>query len=131
MKIEECTSVQNWFNHEKKPYAKQTKEVYIKYMGLFCKILNKTPNEIVATVKGSRRPIDAMENIEKTLASAMENMEMKARSIHQRLNALHNFWRANGIRLTPEIMEQIQSKISKHIRRLAARIPKRYELPYV
>lgn len=121
MKIEEYRSVENWFYNRKRPYAEGTKEVYIKYMGLFRKILDKAPDQIVHIVKVSARPIDEMENIEKQLAFAMENMDMKVRSIHQRLNALHGFWRANGTRLTPEILKQIRSRVAERIPHLALR----------
>lgn len=106
-------SIQKWFHSGKKPYTPETMKVYVNYMEMFCNVLHKTPDAIISDIKVADRPIDEMENTEKKLALYMIE-KIKLRSIQQRLNAFHSFLRANGIRLTPEIMKQIRSKIVTH-----------------
>lgn len=106
-------SIQKWFRRGKKPYTFETMKVYVNYMQMFCNILHKTPDQIISDIRDADRPIDEIENTEKKLAFYMIT-KIKLRSIQQRLNAFHSFLRANGIRLTPEIMKQVRSKIVTH-----------------
>jgi len=77
-------------------------------MKMFCEFLNETPDELISDIKTSEIPITEMEAVHRKLALYMKNtLKMMIRSIDQRFNALHSFYRANGIRLTPEIIRQL------------------------
>jgi muramoyltetrapeptide carboxypeptidase LdcA involved in peptidoglycan recycling len=71
----------------------------MRYLSLFCGLLHKTPDQLASVSS-----IEALE-IQIQLATAMEQeLKLKRRSITQRLNALHSFWRANNVQLTDEVM---------------------------
>jgi hypothetical protein len=95
--VKESKSVQAWFTA--KQYTKRTKKIYLRYMSIFCRLLNKTPDQL-ASVNSK----EALE-IQLQLAEAMkEELQLRDLSITQRLNALHSFWRANNVQLTDAVM---------------------------
>jgi hypothetical protein len=95
--LKEYKSVQTWFSS--RPYKETTKAVYKRYLYMFCGLLNQTPDQLASVSSG-----EALE-IQIQLVTAMEQeLKLKKRSIMQRLNALHGFWRANGVKLTSDVM---------------------------
>lgn len=94
--MREYKSVQKWFTY--KPYETTTKHTYLEYMAMFCGLLHKTPDELanVSSEEALKLQID--------LATVMkEELGLREYSITQRINALHIFWKANGVFLTKDI----------------------------
>ena len=106
--MKDYESVQKWFSS--RSCAERTKSVYLEYVALMCGLLHKTPNQL-ANVNTK----EAL-GLQVELAGAMkQELKLSNRSITQRLNALHSFWRANGVHLTEGIMKY---KGAPHLRRL-------------
>lgn len=105
--IKNHQTVQRWFH--KGNYTEKTKKVYLGYMLNFCRILGKTPNDLVKDIVTSDSPITEMEDIHKKLATHMKNKQnMKVRTIDQRMNTLHRFWHHNNIKLTRELVRHFR-----------------------
>jgi site-specific recombinase XerD len=102
LKIEDYESVKKWFaraNGETR-YKAKTGEIYVKYMKLFCSLSNRTPNQLADVTSEEALKIQI------GLATMMkEKLELREYSITQRINALHSFWRYNGVKLTDDIMQ--------------------------
>lgn len=82
MEIREYRSVRKWFRRGS--YKKRTERLYVKYMGIFCQALEKTPDELVSDIKTAWFPIHEMENVHKKLAKYMINVKrMTVRSIEE------------------------------------------------
>lgn len=95
--MREYKSIQKWFAKSK--YKKGTEQTYLGYIATWCGLLNKNPDELVN--------VNAEEavNIQQKLANLMkEELGLREYSITQRINALHSFWRYNGLKITPDIM---------------------------
>jgi len=110
MEIEEYSTIKRWF--AKKEYAEATKKVYIEHMGVICKILKETPDELVKNIKESKHVLQALEDQQVELTFHMKR-NMMSRSIAQYLNMLHSFYRSNGIRLTPQIVQQLTDETQR------------------
>jgi site-specific recombinase XerD len=100
LKFKDFKSVKNWFtkrNGEKR-YKPTTEEAYIDYLKLFCNVLKTSPDKL-ANVSSEEAV-----GIQQTLASIMKSLNLRDLSITQRINALHSFWRYNGVFLNEKIM---------------------------
>lgn len=95
--MKEYVSVQAWFTA--KNYRESTKAVYLQYMATICGLLHKTPDQLadVSSTEALAIQVQLVKRME-------EELKQKKRSITQRLNALHSFWRANNVQLTDAIM---------------------------
>jgi site-specific recombinase XerD len=100
LKTEDYESVKRWFIKPDKTrrYEPTTEEKYVDYMKLFCNILRTTPDELANVTS------EEAEEIQKTLATMMKKLRLRDLSITQRINALHSFWRYNGVTLNEKIM---------------------------
>jgi hypothetical protein len=106
--LKDNESVKNWFSS--KPYKKRTESVYLNYMAMMCGLLHKTPDQL-ANVNSKEALV-----IQVQLVVAMkQELKLTDRSITQRLNALHSFWRANNVQLTEGIMRY---EGTPHLRRV-------------
>jgi hypothetical protein len=95
--LKEFKSVQKWFRS--KPYKETTKAIYLQYLSIICGLTSKNPDELAK--------VDSKEalGIQIQLAITMEQeLKLKTRSISQRINVVHSFWRSNGVLLTDSIM---------------------------
>lgn len=101
MKTEEYDSVKKWFEKGAygHPYSPKTQKAHKHYMDMFCYILNMTPDKLA-----NLSPEKALEAQIKVAAVMKEELHLRAVSIAQRVNALHSFWRANGVVVTEDMM---------------------------
>ena len=90
-------AVKTWFT--KRHYTEKTETVYRGYMDMFCKILNKTPDEFITFSEPKALEIQCQ------LANTMKKWGLRKRSIAQRINVLHGFWRANHVQVTEKMMK--------------------------
>ena len=108
MKTEEYESVKKWFAFRKKPYAESTKKEYIGYMALWCKLADRTPDELASEDSAKMRGI---------IAEGMRKLGLSIRSVIDRTNAFNGFLRANG-KQTKETYEGIPEPLRKEIERV-------------
>ncbi|MCW4055094.1 MAG: hypothetical protein NWE84_09315 [Candidatus Bathyarchaeota archaeon] len=106
--MKDYESIRKWFSS--KSYEATTESVYLKYMAIMCGLLHKTPDQL-ANVNSK----EALE-LQVELVGAMKGeLKLTNRSITQRINALHSFWRANNVQLTEGIMRY---EGTPHLRRV-------------
>ncbi len=97
MKIKELESyeaVKKWLVDPfgKRCYRRSTETMYLNYLATLCDLAGKTPDEL-AHLNGN----DALK-LQVELAIVMkEKLRLRETSITHRINAMHCFWRANGI----------------------------------
>jgi hypothetical protein len=70
-------------------------------MILFCLITGKTPDELTQVSS----PEEAL-RIQQQIAETMREVGLRAHSSIFRINALHSFWEANGVKLTEDFQIQ-------------------------
>ena len=114
MKIEEYDSVKKWFAY--RPYTDKTKKLHVRYMKIFCSLTNKTPDELVSV-----KTLEAGDDLRGIIGSGMRHkLKLGTTSIELRLNALNQFFRANGVPVKDTYggIEKHDANLSKDIRRL-------------
>lgn len=110
MNLRKYQTVRKWFN---KGHYKSEKR-YLSWMAIICEALDKNPDEIISDIKASKFPITEMENQHVIIAKHFKEKRTKpykARSTDMRTNALHSFYRANGIKTPVELLRQLSQTI--------------------
>jgi hypothetical protein len=109
--MREYKSVKNWFSVRE--YEKQTEITYIGYIATFCGLLGRNPDELVNVTS------EEALKMQQRLATLMkEELGLREYSITQRINALHSFWRSNGVQVTDDIMHYRGTPWLKRKRRI-------------
>lgn len=85
---ERWTSVKNWLRKppEEKPYTLGTKNLYIKYMRIFCELTGKNPDQIANC--------EDIGKIRDTIAAGLKKQAFRTVTIMYRIHALNSFWAA-------------------------------------
>lgn len=102
---------------KKKAYTEGTKRVHLRYVGMFCTVLQKDPDTLLADIRDSgnteaqKALIQAI--VERLGAHMKSNLHFKATTIHDGLSSLYSFLNMNGVHVTREDIRIINERAGK------------------
>ena len=108
MEIKDYKSIKKWFtkHNGKLRYTSQTQERNIKYMRVFCNLLQMTPDELASC--------PSMNEARDIIGSGLERKQLRIYTITSMINALNVFWRTNG-RTINDVYGGIRPKLKAKI----------------
>jgi hypothetical protein len=95
LSLRDFESVKRWFAAGQ--YTERTQRTYLRWLKLWCGILDLTPNELVHA-----EPVATQAELANIM---MDDLGYKEYTTHYEMTALHQFWEANGVQLLNDVME--------------------------